>query len=90
MKVKVRGFTKATLKQYNDVANNPLVAISPINQKELGVSVGTISVNQKTARLIDGKSDEFIGLTKTLRDRLKLENGQEIDVEYLDNELTIR
>ena len=90
MQLKVRGFTKVTLKKFNDVVNNPLVAISPINQNELELAAGEISVNNTSARLIDGKSDEFIGLTKTIREKLGFKKGQEVEIKFSGGELDIR
>lgn len=89
MKLTVRGFRKVTLKKFQDVKENPLCAIHPKNQKELGISEGDIKVNDSSARLIEGSSDKFIGMTKTLRENLGVENGQEVEVAYEDSALKI-
>ena len=40
------------------------------NQKELGMKVGPLFVNSFNTRLINGPNDNFIGITKTLREKL--------------------
>lgn len=82
MKLKVRGFRKVTLKKFDDVKENPLCAIHPKNQKKLKISEEKIKINKSSARLIDGRSEKFIGMTKALRDTLELENGQAVDVSF--------
>lgn len=89
MKLTVRGFTKETLKKFENVAESPLCAISPKNQNELKISLGEISINNSSARLIDGKSDEFISMTKTLREKLEVENGHIADVIFEDSVLKV-
>ena len=89
MKLKLRGFSKETLKKYDDVAENPLLAISPKNQEKLGIAAGDISIGDVAVRLIHGKSDEFVGMTKTLRDNLDLDIGQDVELEKIDDELKI-
>jgi len=90
MNLKLRGFTEETLKEYKNVKENPLLAISPKNQEELGVVSGDILISDIAVRLIDGKSDEFVGMTKTLRESLGLEIGQDVEIEKVDGELTVK
>jgi len=90
MKLKLRGFTSETLKKYDDVINHPLLAISPKNQKELKIVTGDILIDDTSVNLIDGKSDEFVGMTKTLRETLGLDIGQDIEIENDDGELKIK
>ena len=85
----VRGFRKVTLKKFQDVKENPLCAIHPKNQKKLKISLGDITVNDSSARLIDGRSEKFIGMTKTLRESLGVENGQVVEVTFEDQILKI-
>jgi hypothetical protein len=89
MKLTVRGFTNKTLKKYDDVKENPLCAISPKNQKALGVSGKKVEVNNSSVRLVKGSSEKFIGLTKTLRDSLGVENEQVVEVSFVDSVLKI-
>jgi len=90
MKLKLRGFTKETLKKYDDVKKNPLLAISPKNQKELKVVAGDILIDDVAVQLIDGKSDEFVGMTQALRESLGLDIGQDVEIENKDGELKIK
>lgn len=89
MKLTVRGFRKVTLKKFKNVKANPLCAIHPKNQKKLRISLGDIMVNDSSARLIDGSSDEFIGMTQTLRENLSVENGQIVEATFEDSVLKI-
>jgi hypothetical protein len=90
MKLKLRGFSKETLKKYDNVKENPLLAISPKNQKTLKVISGDILIDEESVQLIDGKSDEYVGMTKTLRDSLGLDIGQDIEIENSDGGLKVR
>ena len=90
MKLKLRGFTKETLKKYDNVSENPLLAISPKNQKELEIVLGDILIDKVSVRLIDGKSDEFVGMTKNLRETLGLDIGEDIEIESIDGGLKVR
>ena len=89
MKLTVRGFRKVTLKKFQNVKENPLCAISPKNQKKLKISLGKVVINDSSTRLIDGRSDKFIGMTKTLRKNLNVENGQVVEVTFKDSVLKI-
>jgi hypothetical protein len=89
MKLTVRGFKKETLKKFEKVVESPLCAISPKNQKELEISGGEITINDSSARVIDGSSDEFIGMTKTLRENLGVTIGQEVEINFEDSALKI-
>lgn len=89
MKLTVRGFTKTTLKKFENVKDSPLCAISPKNQKTLGISQGEVSIDEYDFRLIDGSSDQFIGMTKTLRENLGVEIGQDVEVSFEDSVLKI-
>lgn len=90
MRLKLRGFTEETLKKYDDVINHPLLAISPKNQKELEIVSGDVLISDVAVNLIDGKSDEFVGMTKTLRETLGLDIGDEVEIEKVDGELKIK
>lgn len=89
MKLTVRGFRKVTLKKFQNVKASPLCAIHPKNQKKLKIGEGEIAINDSSARLIDGRSDKFIGMTKTLRENLGLENGQVVEVTFENQILKI-
>lgn len=89
MKLTVRGFKKETLKKFENVALSPLCAISPKNQQDLKISLGEVSINDFSFRLIDGSSDQFVGMTKTLREQLGVENGQVAEVTFEDSTLKI-
>ena len=90
MKLKLRGFTKKTLKLYDNVKKSPLLAISPKNQKKLGVVSGDVLIDEVSVRLIDSKSDDFVGMTKTLRESLGLDIGQDVKIENSDGELKLK
>ncbi|MFA7244184.1 MAG: hypothetical protein WC080_02775 [Patescibacteria group bacterium] len=89
MKLIVRGFKKETLKKFKDVKSTPLCALSPKNQKNLGVCKGKSIINGLSAIIIDGSIDQFIGMTKTLRQNLNLEIGQEVEASLQDSVLKI-
>lgn len=89
MKLKLRRFTKETLKLYDNIKKNPLLAISPKNQKTLKIISGDILIDEVPVRLIDGKNDDFVGMTKTLRETLDLDIGQDIKIENSDGELKV-
>jgi len=90
MKFRLRGFTENTLKKYSNVKQNPLLAISKKNQEELGIVAGDILISDVAVQLIDGKDDKFVGMTKTLRESLGLDIGEEIEIEKSDGELTVK
>lgn len=90
MKLKLRGFTKETLKLYDNVKTIPLLAISPKNQKELKVISGEITISKVGVQLINGKSDRFIGMTQTLRETLGLDIGQDVEIENSDGGLLVK
>ena len=89
MKLTVRGFRKVTLKKFDKVKESPLIALSSKNQEALGIKAGEIEVNDASARLVDGSSDKFVGMTKTLRDNLGVESGQVASITFEDNVLKI-
>lgn len=89
MKLTVRGFKKTTLKKYQNVQENPLCAISPKSQQNLKISGDELMINDFKARLIGGSSDKFIGMTKTLRESLGVENGQVVEITYEDSILKV-
>ena len=90
MKVTVRRFRKITLKKYQNVQQNPLCAISPKNKQMLKIDSDSIKVNNFPVRLIDGSSEKFIGMTKTLRENLGVENGQVVEINFENSILKVK
>lgn len=80
MKLTIRGFKKETLAKYTNIIEQPLVALGKNTQETLGINPGPVKINNVSARIIEGSSEDFIALTKTLRQKLGVERGEEAEV----------